>query len=585
MEKEDNTHKEKVFKGIPASMGIVIGKAHVLSEKSFKIKKMHLTPDKIADELERFNNAIALTKKQLLGLQEKINREMDEKHAHIFQAHLLILEDPMIIQETIQQVQKEHLNVEYVLTQVLEKISSVFGKMDDGYLKERLSDIQDVGNRLIRNLLGEKHATWDTLEKDVIVVAYDLSPSDTAIMHKEKVSGFITDIGGKTSHTAIMARSLEIPAIVGLEVITNEVSTGELLIVDGNHGVVVVNPSAQTIKRYKQLQEKLEKVELELAKLKHLPACTLDNHVINLHANIEFPEEVDSVLEHGAEGIGLYRTEFLFMNRTELPTEEEQLEAFREVVAKMAPKTVTIRTLDIGGDKFISYLDMSGEMNPYLGLRAIRLCLQHVEMFKTQLRAILRASILKNLRIMFPMISGVDELRHVKKILNEVKEELRSKKIPFDENIKIGAMIEIPSAAMIADLLAQEVDFFSIGTNDLIQYTLAVERANEKVAYLYEPLHPAVLRLIKRTVEAANAYNIDVSMCGEMAGDPTAILALLGIGFKDLSMSPAIIPEIKKIIRNATFEEAKILTEKALQIASANEVEKLTKEAIKKLKN
>ncbi|MBI4650206.1 phosphoenolpyruvate--protein phosphotransferase [Candidatus Desantisbacteria bacterium] len=587
MEKLKNL-KEKTLRGIAASAGVIIAKSYVLNEKAFNvfnIKKKSISESEVPVEIERFNNAITATRNQLLNLQQKISREMDEKHAHIFQAHLLILEDPMLIKETIQKVTEEKMNVEYELNLVLEKISNVFEKMNDGYLKERLSDIKDVGNRLLRNLLGEKHASWENMEKDVIIVAYDLSPSDTAIMHKEKVAGFVTDVGGKTSHTAIMARSLEIPAVVGLEIITQEVSSGDILIIDGNEGIVIINPKAATIKKYKQLQEKIEKAEKELSKLKNLPAVTLDNYRIHLHANIEFPGEIDSVLEHGAEGIGLYRTEFLFMNREQFPSEEERLEAFRGVVAKMAPRPVTIRTLDLGGDKFISYLNISGEMNPYLGLRAIRLCLQNIEMFKTQLKAILRASILKNLRIMFPMISGLDELIKVKAILNEVKNDLRKKRIPFDENIKVGAMIEIPSAAMIADILAREVDFFSIGTNDLIQYTLAVERANEKVAYLYDPLHPAVLRLIKLVIDAAGKYNIDVSMCGEMASDPSAVMILTGMGLKELSMSPVIIPEIKKIIRATSFKEAGTLTEKALHLVSSEKVEKLVNNAVKELGN
>ncbi|MFH1752870.1 MAG: phosphoenolpyruvate--protein phosphotransferase, partial [Candidatus Omnitrophota bacterium] len=477
------------------------------------------------------------------------------------------------IEEVLLRLKKEKVCVEYVFLDVLKKYVNAFSKMDDEYLKERISDISDVGKRMLKNLIGAKTRTLSNLTKPVIVIAYDLSPSDTATMHKKNVIGFATDIGGRTSHTAIMAKSLEIPATVGLEEVTRNVKNGDMLIVDGTHGILVINPDKNTIKKCEADRDKFEKLEEDLTYLKDLPSETKDGHRVVLSANIELPEEIHSAKHHGAEGIGLYRTEYFYMNKEGLPTEEEQYEAYKIVAQKTKPHSTIIRTLDIGGDKFLSQLDVPKEMNPYLGWRAIRFCLAKPDIFKAQLRAILRASAFGRLKIMYPMISGIDELRQANSIFDEVKRDLRKKKISFDEEMEIGAMIEVPSAALTSDILAEEVDFFSIGTNDLIQYALAVDRVNEKIAYLYEPSHPAVLRLIKCVIDNGHKSGIWVGMCGEMAGDPSWALLLLGLGLDEFSTSPMVLPEIKKVIRAVTLKEAKEIAVKALTLRTGKEVE------------
>jgi phosphotransferase system enzyme I (PtsI) len=454
--------------------------------------------------------------------------------------------------------------------------------MQDSYLKGRAADIKDVGRRALRNLLGKERETLATLKEEVIVVAHDLSPSDTASMHKEKVIGFATDMGSKTSHTAIMARALEIPAVVGLKNITQEIQAFDTLIVDGSHGSVIINPDEATRKRYRKDRESFELLEHELLKLRDLPAQTLDGHRVTLAANIEVPDEIKYVKEHGGEGIGLYRTEFLYLGRDDLPSVDEQFKAYKEVAQKFSSHSVIIRTLDLGGDKFLSYLNLAPEMNPFLGLRAIRLCLADIPLFKDQLRAILRASPYGNLKIMYPMISGVEEVKRANQILTEVKEELKKKGTPFNENLEVGAMIEIPSAALTCESIAQEVDFFSIGTNDLIQYALAADRVNENIAYLYQPLHPAILQLLKKIIDGAHRAGIWVGMCGEMAGEPLFTPILLGLGLDELSMSPVVVPEVKKIVRSLTLQEAKELSRKALELPTAQEIRALLKERIKK---
>ncbi|MCM8781678.1 MAG: phosphoenolpyruvate--protein phosphotransferase [Candidatus Omnitrophica bacterium] len=573
-----------MIKGIPAAPGISIGKAFLFDAQEMgQVLKRAILPEDVHSEVRRFKEALEKTRHELTKIKEKISREIGAEHGEIFSAHLLVLDDSMLIDEVITRVKRECLSVEYIFQDVLKKYVKAFSKIDDEYLRERISDINDVGRRVLKNLLGAKHASLSELKEPVIVIAYDLSPSDTATMHKQSVTAFATDIGGKTSHTAIMAKSLEIPAVVGLEEATSIVKNGDVVIVDGNKGLLIVHPSQDSIRSYELERKGFEEYERRLLSLRDLPTQTLDGHKVEIVANIELPEEIPSVIYHGAEGIGLYRTEYFYMNRTDLPKEEEHYEAYKAVAQKMAPHLVTIRTLDLGGDKFLSHLEVPYEMNPFLGWRAIRFCLARPDVFKVQLRAILRASIHGKLRLMYPMISGLEELRQANGILNEAKEELRKKNIPFDENIQVGAMIEIPSAAMTSDILAKEVNFFSIGTNDLIQYAIAVDRVNEKIAYLYEPTHPAVLRFIKGIIENGHKAGIRVGMCGEMASDAELVLVLLGLGLDEFSLSPVFIPEVKRIIRAASLSKAKEIAEKALTFSTSKEVEEFAKAQLKEI--
>lgn len=575
--------KEFELKGIPAAPGISMGRAYLLDVEEFIIPRRRIKKEDVTNEIKRFNACLAKTRKELLVIKERISKEMGSEQGEIFSAHLLVIEDPILISDVISRVERELLGVECIFLDVMKKYINVLSKTNDEYLRERVSDINDVGKRVLRNILGTKKETLETLEDKVVVIAYDLSPSDTAIMHRRNVMAFATDIGGKTSHTAIMAKSLEIPAVVGLEVVTGRIRNGDMVIVDGTHGKVIVHPTLDTLKRYKLEQKKFAAVEKDLNALKTLPSQTLDGKRIILAANIEMPEDLPSVLAHRSDGIGLYRTEYFYMNRKGLPTEEEHYKAYKTVAERIYPKHAIIRTLDLGGDKFLSNLHVPREMNPFMGWRAIRFCLARPDIFKTQLRAILRASTHGNLKIMYPMISGLDELKKANAILEEVKNELIKKSVKFDKDIEIGAMIEVPSAAMTSDLLAEEVDFFSIGTNDLIQYALAVDRVNEKIAYLYEPAHPAVLRLIKTIIYNGHAKNIWVGMCGEMAGDVLLTMILLGMGLDHFSMSPVNILEIKRIIRAVSYENAKKIAEETLKLPTAFEVEKFAREKLREV--
>ena len=572
-----------LLKGIPASPGIAIGKAFLFDTRQLVVTEKDIRQDAIPVEIIRFEEALIKTRSEILVIQKKISREMGVQHAEIFNAHLLVLEDRMLIEEVIEGLKKEHKCVEYIFSKVIAKYIKVFSKMNDEYLKERTSDIEDVGKRILKNLIGAQEKTLSDLKEQVIVVAYDLSPSDTANMHKKNVKGFVTDIGGRTSHTAIMAKSLEIPAVVGLEKATTRVKPGDILIVDGTDGDVIINPDKAVLKKYEIKQQKFVKFEKALLYFKDKPAITIDGYKVEVSANIELPNEVPSVIAHGAEGIGLYRTEFLYMNRNDVPDEEEQFEAYKRVAAKLSKRPVIIRTLDLGGDKFLSQLKFPHEMNPFLGWRAIRYCLAKPEAFKVQLRAILRASVFGNVKIMFPMISGLGELRQAIKVLDEAKQELRNKSMNFNQDMEVGAMIEIPSAALTCDLLAKEVDFFSIGTNDLIQYSLAVDRANEKIAYLYKPTHPAVLRLIKNIIDSGHKEKIWVGMCGEMAAEPGFVLILLGMGLDEFSMSPVVVPEVKYVISNVRFEDAKKVAEQALSLPTGEEVEAFVNKRLNEL--
>lgn len=561
------------LKGIAAASGIAIGPAYKIGKEEFAIPRDAIREDEIAPQIQFFEEALIKTRREIIELQKRIASDMGQEEAEIFDAHLLVLEDRMLIEEVILRLKKERLNVVYIFSEVLKKYIDVFSKIEDEYLKERISDINDVGKRILRNLLGKERRGLENIKEKVVVVAHDLSPSDTAAMHRQSVCAFVTDIGGKTSHTAIMAKSLEIPAVVGVEEAMSKVKPQDTLIVDGSTGIIIVNPDEDTLNNYRQEEKKLKGVTERFLSVKDLPAVTLDGKVIVVNANIEFPDEVPSVKLHGAQGIGLYRTEFFYMNRKDLPTEEEHYEAYKYVAQEMNPYPVIIRTLDLGGDKFLSQFEIPREMEPFLGWRAIRFCLARPDIFRMQLRAILRASIHGKLKLMYPMISGIEEMKQANTILGEVKDELRGKGISFNNDIEVGAMIEVPSAAMTADLLTSEADFFSIGTNDLIQYSIAVDRANEKVAYLYEPAHPAVLRLIRGIIEAGHKAGIKVGMCGEMAGDPALALILLGLGLDEFSMPPSMIPELKYIIRAISLDKVRKISEKALNLSTGKDIE------------
>ncbi len=563
----------KLIQGVGASPGIVMGKAYLVERGKVRMPQKRISPEEVEAEVDRFLRAIQLSKDQLLEIKEKILDPEVRRHAFILDVHLMILDDQMLIQDTINLIRKRKINSEWALDLTLEKLDTAFKTIEDEYLRERRSDLHYVSSRVYRNLLGKKHDDITRIKGKVIVVAHDLSPADTIQMNLKQVAGFITDIGGRVSHTAILARSLGIPAVVGLEVATSLINGGDLLVIDGESGEVVINPTEEVSQSLLQRKKRIRAVERDVLKYATLPAETRDGVRVLLQANIEMVDEVPSAKMYGAEGIGLYRTELLYLNRKELPTEEEHFQTYRQLAEKVYPAMATIRTLDIGGDKFLSNYSKDNEMNPAMGLRAIRFSFKEMDIFKTQLRGILRASAYGKLRILFPMISGINEIRRAKAILEEVKKGLTKAKIPFDPNLPIGAMIEIPSASLIADLLAQEVDFFSIGTNDLIQYSLAVDRINEHVSYLYEPLHPAILRSIRGVVQSAHQRNIPVAICGEMAAEPAYTLILLGMGLDEFSMHPVAIPKVKRILRMSRFEETLTLVEKIFQFSTASEIE------------
>ena len=572
----EQTRTDIVLKGIGVSPGINIGRAYLIEGGSLETPAYcYLDTTYISSEVKRFKNAVQESKDQLMKIRNRLLKDgKGKEHIRIVDAHLMMLEDKMLIDDTIKTIKKEKVNAEWAIKMVMKEIREFFDSIDDEYIRERGSDIDHICDRVLKNLMGKKHETISEIKEEVIIVAHDLAPTDTAQMVKDKVLGFLTDIGGKTSHTAIVARSLEIPAVVGLESITQKVNAGDTLILDGTSGMVIINPSQKVIKDYQKKKGQYSDYERVLHHYRKLPAEMQDGRRIRLMGNIEMADEIPSILDHGAEGIGLYRTEFLYINRKDLPTEDEHFKIYKDVVERVSPHPTIIRTLDIGGDKFLSQMELAPEMNPAMGLRAIRFCLKEPDIFKTQLKGILRASVFGNLKIMFPMISGVDELRKAKAIMEKAKDELRSEGVAFNPKIFVGAMIEIPSAAIIADILAKEVDFFSIGTNDLLQYALAIDRVNEHVAYLYEPLHPSALRIIKNITDAAHKAGIAVDVCGEMAGEPEYALILLGLGLDQLSMNALSILKVKKIIRSIKYSEAKEIVETALTFSTAQEVER-----------
>lgn len=573
---------EHCYKGISASPGIVIGKVFLFDIGEESVVARDIKKEGIPEEITKLENALIQTRKEIIELQNNIIQGIGKEHAEIFSAQLLVVEDRALIEEVIKKLESDHKNVEYIFQQVAKKYIKIFSEMQDEYLRERASDIRDVAHRVMHNLLGKQKEDLAHLKEEVVVIAYDLSPSDTAMMHREKVIGFATDIGGRTSHTAIMARSLEIPAVVGLHDLSQKILSGSTIIIDGNSGIVIVDPAQETISSYIKEKNKLEQLEDKLAELRKLPAETKDGYRIVLAGNIEFPEDVPSVIQHGAEGIGLYRSEFIYLNRSDLPAEEEHFEAYKTVAKRVYPYSVIIRTMDLGGDKFLSHLQVPREMNPYLGWRAIRFSLARLDVFKVQLRAILRASAYGKLKVMYPLISGLAELKKANEILEKVKGELRKEGVKFDEDIEVGAMIEVPSAAIISDQLAKEVDFFSIGTNDLIQYTLAIDRVNEKVAYLYEPTHPAIIRLLKQIIDSAHKEGIWVGMCGEMAGDPITALVCVGLGIDELSTSAIDVPDIKKAIRSVSMAQLQELIGEILEYEEAKRIYKQVEKFIYK---
>ncbi len=563
------------LEGIGVSPGIATGKIFLLRNIVSSIPSYAVEKSQLPGEIERFKKALIKTENEIKEIQGKVKREF-RKEAKIFDVHLLILKDKRMIKEVIQRLREKELNVESAFSFVVQKFISAFSQIDDDYFQERKVDIEDVFKRVLRNLLEVHGEGLSRLQDKAIIIAHNLTPSETVSMPGDKVIAFATDIGGRTSHTAIIARALEIPAVVGLKNITVRVQNGDFIIVDGSIGLVIINPDEKTLADYKKQEENLVLARKKLSSLKNLPCETRDGRRIKLRSNIELPEEIIHIPSYGAEGIGLYRTEFFYLNRQDLPTEEEQYLSYKSAAEKTKPYPVIIRTLDIGGDKFASSLQVPKELNPFLGWRAIRFCLARTDIFKTQLRAILRASPFGNLKIMYPMISGVEELREANLILKEAKTELEIEKKDFDHNLEVGVMIETPSAAMTTDILARDADFFSIGTNDLIQYSIAVDRINEKIAYLYEPAHPAILRLIKKTIAAAHKENIWVEMCGEMAAEPSFALLLLGLEIDALSMSAFAIPQIKKIIRRVDFSEAKEFAKKTLDFDTTKEVNDYT---------
>ena len=569
----DKGRQEIQFEGAGVSSGSAFGKIHVVRDDLDDVARYRISPSQVPDEIGRFETALIQTRMQILEMQQRIAESIGAKDAAIFDAHLLVVEDRTLIDEVLRKLETDLCNVEWVFQEVATRYAETLNKIDDPYLRERALDIQDVTKRVIRNLQGKAPKTFLGLSEPHILVAHNLTPSDTASMNRERVLGIVTDLGSRTSHTAIMARSLNIPAIVGLHDITAKLETGQHVLVDGTDGLLIVDPTPETLAHYAEIESRRARVVAQLKELRETRSTTRDGRHIVLSANIELPEDVDAVEANGAEGIGLYRTEFLYLNRNTLPTEDEQYETYRKVAERVRPDPLIIRTFDLGGDKLApGTVDITDELNPFLGWRAIRFCLENVDIFKTQLRAILRASAVGNVKIMFPMISGLDELRHAIAVLAECREELYSSKIDIGKKIEVGAMIEIPSAALSANVLACEVDFFSIGTNDLIQYALAVDRVNEKIAHLYKPTHPAVLRLLKMIADAAHASDIWVGVCGEMAGDVALIPLLLGLGMDELSASATLVPRVKRAVQSLAIPECQGLVEETLKLDTASEI-------------
>jgi len=572
MGNEEIEKKETMFHGIPAAHGIAFGEAFVVSTEDIPISVEKIPGDQVEEEIKRFEKALEETEAELQKLRKRLEHDMGEDHAKILDSHSMILADEVARDETVKWIKEKKVNAAYAFSTVIDRVLTTFDSIEDEYLKERGEDIRDVKRRVVRNLMGQKAEDVAHLRRKAIVVAKNLTPSDTATLNKKYVLAFVTDMGGRTSHAAIIARSQGLPAVVGIEGFCHKVKPHDRLIVDGITGHVVLHPTPETVRIYKEAQGRLLEMEKELLTLRDYPAVTLDGHTIELSGNVEIPGEVEEIISHGAKGIGLFRTEYFFITRKKLPSEEEQYRFYSDVVKRVSPDPVIVRTLDVGGDKIAQWAADTQEENPYMGWRGIRFTLSRKDIFRTQLRAVYRAAAHGNVRIMFPMITVMDEVRTAKGICEEVKADLRAERYQIGDNVEIGIMVETPSAVAIADKLAREVDFFSIGTNDLIQYTLAVDRGNSRISYLYNSLHPSILRLLRDTVIAGHKNGIWVGICGEMPGDVYGALVLIGLGLDEFSASSYLIPEIKKIIRSVTYDETRLLVRKALNMSTADEV-------------
>jgi phosphotransferase system enzyme I (PtsI) len=571
----------RIYKGVGVSPGIAIGRAVLVQKRVASVYRVPIRDEEVAYEVTRFLESLEKTRDELLELKQKVSRSMGDEYASIFEAHAMIVGDASFADKVVQKIETEQVNAEWALAEVQEELQARFASFDDDYLRERVADVKDVAERVLVNLQGIAHHDLSEIKHDVVILADDLTPSDTIHFNRRPIVGFATEAGGRTSHTSIIAKSLFIPAIIGIPRLTKVVDDDEMVIVDGYEGTLVVNPTQAMIAEYVSRVSRHEEAEQKLLENRALQAVTKDHHQVSLQANIELIEELKDAIRFGAEGIGLYRSEFLYISTSpDLPTEEEHFEIYRQLVESTSPHWCVIRTFDLGGKKLAREVMGSKEDNPVLGLRALRLCMRHRDMFKTQLRALLRASAFGKLKIMFPLVSGVQELRQVKTLVREVRNELDAEGIAHNPDLPIGIMIEVPSAAVIADLLSGEADFFAIGTNDLIQYSLAIDRGNENVSYLYEPLHPALLRLIKGVIDAGKRAGIPVSMCGEMAADPIYAVVLLGLGLENFSMNPSSIPIIKNVIRSVRFRDCRKIAEAALQKKTAQEIEEFVIESV-----
>jgi phosphotransferase system enzyme I (PtsI) len=561
-----------VLSGLAASPGVVIGEVFRIYDR-VDIPRHSIPANGVPAEVHRFLHAVKRVKKDLRSIRERLHLDAHRDGADIFQAHIMMLEDPTMVERIRSHIATHHVNAEAAVADVGAEFMDVFSQSENPYFRERSVDLNDLVQQIVSLLMGEERLDLFNRENEVIVVAHNLTPSDTVLMRKSKVLAFVTEAGTRVSHTAILARSLGIPAVVGVGTSITKAETGDQMVVDGTHGRVIMWPDEEQINEYRIEREKSSKVEADLSALRTVDVQTTDGRQIEIAANIEFLEEIELIRKYGAKGVGLYRTEYFYMDREDLPSEDELFEDYRYMVEQVSPETVIIRTLDIGGDKLVPHLNLGGSMDSLMGLRSIRLCLKYPDIFMNQLRAILRASEYGNVEIMFPMISGLDELREAKWHLEKAQRLLKEQHIPFDPTVKIGAMIELPAAALSADLLSKEVDFFSIGTNDLIQYTIAIDRRNEETLPLYEPLHPAVLRLIQNVIRVAVDAGIDITVCGEMAGDPVLSILLIGMGFEQLSMSPTVIPEIKKVISSISQQDAQHLVAEIMKLSTAGEIE------------